>query len=154
MNRVFRLLATALLLFAAGCETPVYDTSGRFEADSIVSTDQAPFYIYGPQQGGGPSRKLPLDEGVMVLRKGFGYSHVRLSDEEVGYMANEDLQPAPPTPRRRLGRNNAPASTGSSRGTRSSRSAPEDDLYDQIVDPNLDLLPEDLPLEPLPELTP
>ena len=72
----------------------------------------------------------------------------------LGKVANEDLQPAPPTPRRRLGRNNAPASTGSSRGTRSSRSAPEDDLYDQIVDPNLDLLPEDLPLEPLPELTP
>lgn len=154
MNRVFRLLAATLLLAAAGCETPVYDTSGQFEADSIVSTDQAPFYIYGPQQGGGPSRKLPRDEGVMVLRKGFGYSHVRLSDEEVGYMANEDLQPAPPTPRRRLGRNNnaANSTSRSSRGARSS--APEDDLYEQIADPNLDLLPEDLPLEPLPELTP
>jgi hypothetical protein len=154
MNRLRRLLFASVLAALAGCETTPVVVSGPFRPDSIVSLDQAPFYVYGPQQGGGPSRKLPASEEVMVLRKGFGYSQVRLSDEEVGYMANEDLQPAPPTPRRRLGRNNNTASSTSrsSRGSRSS--APEDDLYEQIADPNLDLLPEDLPLEPLPELAP
>jgi hypothetical protein len=154
MNCLRRLLVATVILAVTGCETTPVVVSGAFQADSVVSLDQASFYIYGPQQAGGPSRKLPINEGVMVLRKGFGYSQVRLSDEEVGYMANEDLQPAPPTPRRRLGRNNNSAAS-TTRSSRTARSfAPEDDLYEQIADPNLDLLPEDLPLEPLPELVP
>jgi hypothetical protein len=84
---------------------------------------------------------------------------VQLEDGQVGYMANEDLQAAPPEPRRKRGLRDAssPGTRGDRRtGGRSPSPSTEEEFYDEInlPDPNLDILPEDLPLEPLPELDP
>lgn len=134
------------------CETVPVEPSDSFTGDMVVVTDYASFFRLGPQQAGGADRSLRTGDRVMLLRKEFGYSRVQLVDDQVGYMANEDIQPAPPEPRRRRGPvRDEPRRSGS-------RSQPvyEDDLYNDILlpDPNLDILPEDIPLEPLPDLLP
>lgn len=56
-----------------------------------VTVDRTPFYNYGPQQPGGPSLSLEKGTTLTVLKRGFGYSQVRLKDNQVGFVGNEDL---------------------------------------------------------------
>jgi hypothetical protein len=141
----------ALVLFfliPAGCETVPLEPSENYSGNTIVVNDYASFYRLGPQQAGGADRSLRKDERVMRLRKEFGYSRVQLEDGQVGYMANEDLVDAPPEPRtKRLNRKRPTA--GSSSRSRAVESF--DDSSIALPDPSLDILPEDVPLEPLPE---
>jgi hypothetical protein len=149
-----RAAAALFLLCAAGCETVPLEPEENFKGDMVVITDYASFYRLGPQQAGGADRSLRTGDRVMLLRKQFGYSRIQLEDNQLGYMANEDIQAAPPEPRRRFTRTEEQSrSTG--RGSRAPR-VYEDDLYRDfdLLDPNLDLLPDDLPLEPLPDLLP
>lgn len=125
------------------------EASDNFVGDMIVVTEYASFFRLGPQQAGGADRSLRTGERVMLLRKEFGYSRVQLEDDQVGYMANEDIQPAPPEPRRKPGQRK-PGQGGGGR-------AYEDDNYSDIpvvADPSLDIMPEDVPIEPLPDLLP
>jgi len=57
---------------------------------------QAEFYLYGPQQGNGPDRKLPQDTLMMLIRPSFGYSKVQLMNGQQGYVASQDIRAAPP----------------------------------------------------------
>lgn len=144
-----RLLACLVLLLPAGCETVPMEASDNFVGDMVVVTEYASFFRLGPQQAGGADRSLRTGERVMLLRKEFGYSRVQLEDEQVGYMANEDIQPAPPEPRRKPSQRK-PGQGGGGR-------AYEDDNYSDIpvvADPSLDIMPEDVPIEPLPDLLP
>jgi len=144
-----RLLACLFLLLPAGCETVPMEASDNFVGDMIVVTEYASFFRLGPQQAGGADRSLRTGERVMLLRKEFGYSRVQLEDDQVGYMANEDIQPAPPEPRRKPGQRK-PGQGGGGRTY-------EDDNYSDIpvvADPSLDIMPEDVPIEPLPDLLP
>jgi len=153
---VLRRAAAVLLLLPAACETTPLEPSENFTGDMVVVTDYASFYRFGPQQAGGATRSLRTGERVMLLRKEFGYSRVQLEDDQVGYMANEDIQAAPAEQRRRrFTRAEEQPQTQRSRGNRAPR-VYEDDLYRDLAlpDPNLDLLPDDLPLEPLPDLLP
>ena len=142
-----RACAMAMVfLLPAGCETIPLEPSEKFNGDTIVVTDYASFYRLGPQQAGGADRSLRKDERVMRLRKEFGYSRVQLEDGQVGYMANEELMEAPPEPRtKRLNRKRNGASS-----SRSSAVESFDDSSIALPDPSLDILPEDVPLEPLP----
>jgi len=147
--RFFALPGLALLsLLAAGCQSLPLEASPSFSGDMVVVTDYAPFYRLGPQQAGGADRSLRTGERVMLQRKEFGYSRVQLEDDQLGYMANEDLQPAPAEPRRKADKRK-PSQGGEQR-------VYEDDSYDNmpVPDPNLNILPEDVPLEPLPDLMP
>ncbi len=152
------LAGLAAVLLFAGCETTPLEPSPDFIGDMIVSTDYAQFFRLGPQQAGGADFSLRTGERVMLQRKEFGYSRVQLENGLVGYMANEDIQSAPPEPRRKRGlrsgsgRDEDGGST--SRGRRSASS--EEEFFDDIAlpDPNLDIMPEDVPMEPLPELVP
>jgi hypothetical protein len=152
------LAGLAVLALLAGCETTPLEPSADFVGDMVVSTDYAQFFRLGPQQAGGADFSLRTGERVMLQRKEFGYSRVQLENGLVGYMANEDIQSAPPEPRRRglrsgAGRGEEPAAT-----TRGRRRAPssEQEFFDEIAlpDPNLDIMPEDVPMEPLPDLVP
>lgn len=135
-----------VFLFSAGCETVSLQPAEKFVDDTIVVSDYAPFYRLGPQQAGGADRSLRKDERVMRLGKEFGYSRVQLEDGQVGYMANEDLVEAPPEPRtKRLNRKRNGSSSSRSRAVESF-----DDSTIALPDPSLDILPEDVPLEPLP----
>ncbi|MBS0656753.1 MAG: SH3 domain-containing protein [Verrucomicrobia bacterium] len=56
-----------------------------------VTVDRTPFYNYGPQQPGGPSLSLEKGTILTLLKRGFGYSQVRLKDQQVGFVGNEDM---------------------------------------------------------------
>ena len=156
-----RLLAFALIcLAAAGCETMQPPTpSPDFVDDTVIVTDFAQFFRLGPQQAGGADLSLRTGERVMLQRKEFGYSRVQLEDGQVGYMANEDLQPAPPEPRRKFGLREKQGTRGDDSTPRRKQrgTASEEDFIDADIalpDPNLDIMPEEIPLEPLPEVPP
>jgi hypothetical protein len=148
LSRATAILAAACAIIAgSGCETVPLEPSPDYNPDTIVSTDYAQFFRLGPQQAGGADRSLRTGDRVMLQRKEFGYSRVQLEDGQVGYMANEDIQPAPPEPK--------PKPTPRKRGSRNEETY--EDVYEDntpIPDPNLNILPEDVPLEPLPDLLP
>ena len=150
----------ALVLSVTGCETVPLEPSPNFVGNMVVSTEYAQFFRLGPQQAGGADLSLRSGKLVMLQRKEFGYSRVQLEDGQVGYMANEDLQPAPPVAPRKRGLRSA-AADGRSRNNVSGRVPHGAQNYDEetfnniaLPDPNLDIMPEDVPLEPLPELIP
>ena len=69
--------------------------SGKIFAVTANSTS---FYRYGPQQGNGADQQLPKDTLVTLIRPSFGYCKVQLLQNSVeGYVASEDIRPAPPT---------------------------------------------------------
>lgn len=145
---IFCALGAAVL---AACQSLPEGPAPEFVPDMVVSSDYALFYRLGPQQAGGADLSLRTNEQVMLLRKEFGYSRVQLEDGQVGYMANEDIQPAPEPPksdRKRLREKKKKGGRGSSS---------DDEVYEEnipIPDANLGILPEDVPLEPLPDLLP
>ena len=146
-------------LFAAGCETTPMEPAPDFVGDTVIVTDYSQFFRLGPQQAGGADLSLRTGERVMLQRKEFGYSRVQLEDGQVGYIANEDLQAAPPEPRRKFGLREKSGRRGDTSSGRGRQSAPvsEEDYSDADIalpDPNLDIMPEEIPLEPLPEIAP
>jgi hypothetical protein len=155
-----RSAAAALaLLGPSGCETVPMEPSPDFVPDMVVATDYAQFFKLGPQQAGGADFSLRAGETVMLQRKEFGYSRVQLENNLVGYMANEDITPAPPPEKLKPGKRKKADRSGSTTGSSSrsrSQSAPEPEDFEDlpISDLNLDILPEDVPLEPLPDLLP
>ncbi len=139
-------VAAAMLL--ASCQTTPLTPAAEFVGDMVVSTDYAQFFRLGPQQAGGADRSLRTNDRVMLLRKEFGYSRVQLEDNQVGYMANEDIRPAPPEPK-------APTSRRKKSWSGANQGGGEQYYEDiPVTDPNLNIRPEDIPLEPLPELLP
>lgn len=146
---MLRLIGALAAVIFAACETTPLVPAEKFIGDMVVVINYAQFFRLGPQQAGGADRSLRINDRVMLLRKEFGYSRVQLEDNQVGYMANEDIRPAPPEPkvekpRRKKGGNSGGDGGGSQQ------------YYEDIpiTDPNLNILPEDIPMEPLPELEP
>lgn len=93
------ITAFAVLMFATACSSTknsALQTNGS--KLFAVSTDKTSFYRYGPQQGNGADESLPKDTLMTLIRPSFGYCKVKLtgSDKE-GYVASEDIKPAPPT---------------------------------------------------------
>jgi len=151
LSTIRMLIAILAMGWLAACETTQLEPFAEFSGDTQVVRDYASFYRLGPQQAGGADRSLRTGERVMLHRKQFGYSRVQLDNGQIGYMANEDIQAAPPEPRQTPSRRSAP--------TRSSAPSDEawtDDRFDDFssLNPSLDILPEDVPLEPLPDLMP
>ena len=91
--------AICVLAAATGCTTAsnaeiiAAAKSGRLYA---VNARSAPFYRYGPQQSNGPDERLPHDTLVALIQPSFGYCKVHLLTGDEGYVASEDLHPAPP----------------------------------------------------------
>lgn len=95
-------LATAALSVAilSSCSTVNKITKADTKSGKLfaVATDQTPFYRFGPQQGNGPDEKLPKDTLMTLIRPSFGYCKVQLvAGAKEGYVASEDIKPAPPT---------------------------------------------------------
>ena len=146
-----RLPAISVAAALAACQTTPVGPAPEFVPDMVVSNEYSLFFRLGPQQAGGADLSLRTNEKVMLLRKEFGYSRVQLENGLVGYMANEDIQPAPELPpdleRKRM-------SPKKKKGGRSSERQEDYEENIPIPDPNLGLVPEDVPLEPLPDLLP
>jgi hypothetical protein len=90
------LPALLLALTLAACAGPTFtpDQAPAF----VVRRQDAPFYRYGPQQAQPPEARLDKGERVLRLRAELGFSLVQLQSGPTGYVANEDLAPAPPLP--------------------------------------------------------
>ena len=103
VQSLVRGLAFSLLIvpvaFLPGCSSTkalmTKNTNGKLFA---VSSDTTSFYRYGPQQGNGPDEALPKDTLMTLIRPSFGYCKVQLvGNSKEGYVASEDIKPAPPT---------------------------------------------------------
>lgn len=98
-----QILCCAALLAAGaftGCSTVTKITAADAQNGKLfaVAADETAFYRYGPQQGNGPDEKLPKDTLMTLIRPSFGYCKVQLvSGAKEGYVASEDIKPAPPT---------------------------------------------------------
>ncbi|MEX1117515.1 MAG: hypothetical protein WEB60_01855 [Terrimicrobiaceae bacterium] len=103
------LLAISAIL--TGCATQTYAPEEAPEYSVI--RDFASLYKLGPMQGRGPDATLRVGDRVKLIRKEMGYSFVLLEDSRTGYMANEDIVPAPPRPPQPA----ASASTGPAEST-------------------------------------
>jgi hypothetical protein len=91
-------LLVAAIVLCCGCTKsnrarPAAANGGKFFA---VTADSTPFYLYGPQQGSGADKTLPKDTLVTLIRSSFGYAKVKLTTGEQGYVARDDIRPAPP----------------------------------------------------------
>ena len=62
----------------------------------VVTADFTPIYRLGPQQGGGPDQSLTKGTVVGLLKRSYGFSRVQLENGFDGYLATEDIAPAPP----------------------------------------------------------
>jgi len=87
-------LLAALTLAACAGPTFTSDQAPAF----VVLKQGAPFYRFGPQQAEPPEARLDKGERVLRLRAELGFSLVQLESGPTGYVANEDLAPAPPLP--------------------------------------------------------
>ena len=109
-----------------------------------VTADKTAFFRFGPQQGNGPDESLPKDTLMTLIRPSFGYCKVQLMPSaKEGYVASEDIQPAPPTLIAAL---TAPAQTASS-------SSHRENFDVRSTDPDFVPPPEALPDPDLPPAT-
>jgi hypothetical protein len=95
-------LLLALSIFALalswGCvnSNPAPASAAAGQKFFAVQVDSSAFYYYGPRQGSSPDKMLPKDTILTMIRHSFGYSKVRLSTGEKGYVASDDLHRASP----------------------------------------------------------
>jgi hypothetical protein len=129
----------------AGCASKELAPPGsRF----VVSADRAQFYKYGPAQSFGADFVLPKGQRVIMLQRSFGFSKVMTEDGISGWVASEEVRPAPPEPRQLASRRGADRGSGPERmfsGPRKSSKVepvPGDPLFDMSD------LPPPMPEEP------
>jgi hypothetical protein len=95
-------LLMAVGLFNSDCKTNSTQSSAVSPADTSaehycsVATKSTGFFHYSPSQEVGPDKFLPKDTVVKVTRPSFGYSRVKLMNDQEGYVASKDLRVAPP----------------------------------------------------------
>ncbi len=95
-RRILMLVCVAVGCFLPACTTPPsgIPPGTRF----IIATTRAPFYKYGPAQSFGADFVLLKNQRVAMLERAFGFSRVMTEDGVTGWVANEELAPAPATP--------------------------------------------------------
>lgn len=148
-SRRAALAAVLFALIGAGC-TSTNKTSQSTRRDAkffVVTSEAAPFFRHGPQPGRDPDLKLTKDTLLKVIRPSFGFSKVQLvASGEQGYVASEDIKPAPST----LIAAATPAPMDSVLSPSSNQPAGEQFNLNsndpRLVPPPEDLPPSDLPL--------
>lgn len=90
-------LLVAVIILCCGCSKSKAARSAATSGGKYFAVANAtPFYFLGPQQPNGPDKTLPRDTLVTFIRSSFGYSKVRLATGEEGFVARNDIGPAPP----------------------------------------------------------
>lgn len=84
-------------LLGSCTSSPGPDFSGTGQK-YIVTGKHAAFYRYGPAQALGPDFVLAEGRKVVLLKKEYGFSQIQTDDGHAGYVANEEIAPAPPEP--------------------------------------------------------
>jgi hypothetical protein len=60
-----------------------------------VTADLTAFYRYSPRQAGGPDKRIPRDTPVKLIRGSPTFCKIELLSGEKGFVANDDIRPAP-----------------------------------------------------------
>ena len=83
-------LCVAAALGVAACSLTQKNIIGGAGSAQLyaVSSEKAPFYKFGPQQGNGPDMQLPRDTLMTLIRPSFGYCKVT-SDKRPGRLRRE-----------------------------------------------------------------
>ena len=140
-----RKSAALLIVLLAGCARELAPPGSRFQ----VSAHSAQFYKYGPAQSFGADFVLPKGQRVIMLDRSFGFSRVMTDDGISGWVASEDIAPAPPEPRRttvtagRRGGGGSPRLYSGPRKQSRVEAVPGDPLFDMSD------LPPPMPEEPV-----
>lgn len=93
-----RLALGGACILIAACAAPTKSGGGRY----IVSAPKASLYKYGPAQTYGPDFQLPIGTKLTVLESSWGFAKVVTDDGTTGYVATDELKPAPPEPKPEL----------------------------------------------------
>src|SRR5580704_16018184 len=97
-RRVSRILRSVVMMIClaalSACETNSVPSGSKY----MVSAPKAAFYKFGPAQSFGPDFALNEGARVTMLEHSFGFSRVMTEDGTAGFVATEDLKPAPPGP--------------------------------------------------------
>lgn len=72
---------------ATGAAPNPVDPANRFKVTGVAAS----FYKLGPQQPGGPDLGLKQGARLTLVKRGFGYSQVRLEDGTTGFVGTEDI---------------------------------------------------------------
>jgi hypothetical protein len=148
IRKLMPLLAFALV----GCATKSFSPDQAPEY--IVTQNFSPFYLMGPLQPGGPDASLTKDTRVKLMTQESGYSRVQLDDMRTGYVANENLAPAPAKPPEVADADSGGSSGRKKRGARYTGEQVNDTpLPDPLPPPDLNIAPEVVP-EATPTPTP
>ena len=86
------LLALAGISFFAGCKG--FETTGDIGYCS-VKAKQTRVYLFAPGKSSSADPILTQGQRVVMLRREFGFSRVMTAAGEKGYVATDDLEPAP-----------------------------------------------------------
>ncbi|MEO8204850.1 MAG: hypothetical protein ABI615_01625 [Chthoniobacterales bacterium] len=164
LNLRYYLVLPCLLAILAGCTTPgkkpatptkpgavkpgAKPAAAKPESEGtpyVVVLDFTPFYSLGPAQPSGPDLSLRNGELLLLLKREWGYSRVRLNDDRTGYVSNDSIAPAPPQPKPLPEQT---SQSGKRRGRGSERYTGEqvnDSPLPDLPPPNLNIAPEDTP---------
>ena len=139
-------MAVAVAALLGACTTGEKAPPGsRF----VVNVPRAQFYKYGPAQSFGADFVLPKGQRVIMLARQFGFSRVMTEDGISGWIASEEISPAPPETRRLAASASANRRRGDDSGRMYSGPRKTSNLKPVPGDPFLDM--SDLPPPPLPE---
>jgi hypothetical protein len=83
-----------LLGGCAGFDVPPTSATGAEEL-YMVTSRRAYFYQFGPAQGSGPDFVLARGQLVKMIKRDFGFSQIKTTDGDLGYVATSDVAPAP-----------------------------------------------------------
>lgn len=147
------VLAIASLALVSGCATS--KVSGPQSGRYVVSSVTAEFYKYGPAQSFGPDLLLKKGDRVTMVERTWGFSKVVTDNGISGYIASEDLEPAPAlessTRLAANGRRNVHAPIGTEAALPSRQSRIRNEVLGDPSDPLFNV--NDVPL-PMPEELP
>jgi hypothetical protein len=87
-------LLTASLFF--GCSA-LHSVTAPKSAEKlyVVTADLTAFYRYSPRQAGGPDKRIPHDTPVKLIRGSPTFCKIQLLSGEKGFVAHDDIAPAP-----------------------------------------------------------
>jgi hypothetical protein len=119
-------LLALLILNACSTGKPARNLTGRY----VVVAQKASFYKYGPAQSFGPDLQLPKGQKLTKLDHSYGFSHVVTDDGTTGYVANEDIRPAPPEPVAALSSGAPPTTVSKSKKRNRPEPPPQSSKFD------------------------
>jgi hypothetical protein len=91
-------MALPLLLGACSSTSTTPSPQQGGPTHYVVKAQSTAFYKFGPAQQGGPDLSLKKGAQVVMVERSFGYSRVTDEDGDAGYVATEDIAPAPEQP--------------------------------------------------------